>query len=225
MSGATTAPDGWGSRRAHAAIAAPARPRASPRDDSRVAQLNLRVLNAPPAPVIRTTYSSAHKTLLRGPVESELVHTNRDAARRANRGRRTALTRRSPRGAEARADVQLLGSFRPMIPRQRRRLGSMPADRNHRRSEPGGEVDVVRIEVVADSPIAAADVRDVDIRTAGPDGQSLLSSLSNLLDELHETAQNVVADITAWAPVRGRQHWLRNRRGRPTDSAARSRRP
>jgi transposase InsO family protein len=44
---------------------------ASLRDDSRVAQLNLRIVNAPPAPVIGTTYSSGHNTLLRGPVEAE----------------------------------------------------------------------------------------------------------------------------------------------------------
>ena len=55
---------------APAAIAAPARPRASLRDDSRVAQLNLRIVNTPPAPVIHTTYSSGHNTLLRGPAES-----------------------------------------------------------------------------------------------------------------------------------------------------------
>jgi hypothetical protein len=60
---------------APAAIAAPARPRASLRDDSRVAQLNLRVVDAPPTPVIRTTYSSRHNTLLRGPVESGLTAT------------------------------------------------------------------------------------------------------------------------------------------------------
>ncbi|MGZ6663101.1 MAG: IS3 family transposase, partial [Solirubrobacteraceae bacterium] len=68
----SSAPDRWAGVRAgvHAAIAAPARPRATLRDDSRVTQLNLRIVNAPQAPVIRTTYSAAHNTLLRGPIES-----------------------------------------------------------------------------------------------------------------------------------------------------------
>ena len=57
---------------AHAAIAAPARPRASLRDDSRVAQLNHRIVTAPPVPSTAPPTVQG-TTLLRGPVESELT--------------------------------------------------------------------------------------------------------------------------------------------------------
>ena len=70
------------------------------------------------------------------------------------------------------------------------------------------QIDVFRVEVAAESQIGASDVRGVDIRTAGPAGQKLLSSLRNLLDELYEVASAVVTDLIERVRVERRQHWL-----------------
>jgi hypothetical protein len=73
---------------------------------------------------------------------------------------------------------------------------------------PVAQIDVIRVVVAAESRLGASDVRGVDIRTAGPAGQELLSSLRDLLDELHEVASEVVTDLNERARVEGRQHWL-----------------
>lgn len=105
-------------------------------------------------------------------------------------------------------EAQLLDFFPPDDPTPTPTSAPLRAIATMGRNSPIMHVDVVRIEVAAASPISAADVRDLSIRTAGRDGQALLSSLSALLDELYEIARNVVADLTTWARIGGEQHWL-----------------
>jgi len=73
---------------------------------------------------------------------------------------------------------------------------------------PVARIDVIRVEVAAESQVGASDARGVDIRTAGPAGQKVLSSLRDHLDELYEVASEVVTDLNERARVEGRQHWL-----------------
>ena len=73
---------------------------------------------------------------------------------------------------------------------------------------PVAQIDVIRVEVVAESQIGACDVREVDVRTAGPAGQKLLSSLRDVLDELYDVAATFIADLIERVRVEGRQHWL-----------------
>lgn len=130
----------------------------------------------------------------------------------AQRGRRTVTVVLPPRavarGTGARAEADLLELFPPDDPAPTPTTASMRPTASIIGHSPVVQIDGVRVEVVTDSPISAADVRHVDIRTAGPDGQALIYSLRQLLDELYDVATEVVADLTQWARVQQRQHWL-----------------
>jgi hypothetical protein len=76
---------------------------------------------------------------------------------------------------------------------------------------PVAQIDVIGVEVAAESPIGALDVRRIDIRTAGPDGQGRVSSLRELLDQLYEEASELATDLIERTRVEGAAALARHR--------------
>jgi hypothetical protein len=146
---------------------------------------------------------------LRGLLVDHKLLATRIETQRAGRTVAIAIPLRSVRlDAPTPTEVQLLDLFSSDDPPPTPTSVPLRAFATVASQSPIVQVDVIRIEVVADSCISAADVRNLSVRTAGPDGQALLSKLSDLLDELHQTARSVMSDFTTWARVQGRQHWL-----------------
>lgn len=98
--------------------------------------------------------------------------------------------------------------FTPDEPAPTPTSASMRAIASMGGQSPVAQIDVIRVEVAAESQVGASDVRGVEIRSAGPAGQKLLSSLRDLLEELYDVASEVVTDLNELTRVQGQQHWL-----------------